>query len=85
MSSSRAEQLGIVREAVKAKFPTAEITTNDDANPATPMTVTARWRHGTIIKAVRADTLQISASDFAAKAISKLSAFQEQRVPSQYQ
>lgn len=82
---SRAEGLARVRRVVAKAFPGATVTTNDDANPATPMAVTATWRRGTIIKAVRADSIRSTLEEFEARAISILTAFQTSNVPVRYQ
>lgn len=82
---TRADALKIIRQKIAKEFPGATVTTNDDANPATPMAVTCTWRRGTIVKAVRADSIRSTLEEFEARAISILTAFQTQNVPVRYQ
>lgn len=81
---SRPEQLAQVRKVLRDKFPKAKFSTNDDANPATPMTVTASWNNGRILKTVRADSPTSTPDQFASKAIAVLAPFQDNNVPSRH-
>lgn len=82
---SRSDQLAMVRTALKVKFPKAAFTTNDDANPATPMSVRAEWGNGKIVKTVRADSPTATAEQFLSKAIAVLEPFQADAVPTRHQ
>ena len=82
---SRAEALAQVRRAVALKFPGAAITSNDDANPATPMAITATWRRGTIVKAIRAESIRSTPEEFSQRAGHLLAVFQTNNVPARYQ
>lgn len=82
---SRADQLANVREALKVKFPKASFSTNDDANPATPMSVRAEWGNGKTVKTVRADSPTSTAEQFLSKAIRVLEPFQADAVPTRHQ
>jgi hypothetical protein len=79
--STRAEILAGVRATLVRTFPKAQFTTNDDANPATPMTVTASWKAGRIVKVVRADSITSTPDEFIEKATRLLSGFQQANVP----
>lgn len=81
---SRAEQLAQVRKDLKAKFPAATFSTNDDANPATPMTVRAEWGNGKIAKIVRADSPSSTVQQFVSKVIAVLTPFEADAVPSRH-
>lgn len=82
MAETRPQALAKIQAALKRRFPAATITTNADMNPATPMAVTAAWGHGKIVKAVRADGINVSPDDFLAKAVPVLEKFQASNVPS---
>lgn len=82
---TRADQLLAVREALSAKFPKATFTTNDDANPATPMMVRAEWGNGRIVKTVRANSARSTTDEFLSKAIALLEPFQADNVPTRHQ
>lgn len=81
---TRAEQLAVVRKVLSAAFPTAEITTNDDANPATPFVVKLSWNSGRIIKTVRADSPSATPEQFLSKAQPLLERFQIENVPARH-
>jgi hypothetical protein len=72
----RAEKLSRVRDALKKRLPLATITTNDDANPATPMIVKAEWSGGRIWKVVRADSISTSIEEFVSRASAVLEKYQ---------
>lgn len=80
----RAAQLAEVREVIAAKFPFAEIHTNDDANPATPFIVQMSWANGRIKKVVRADSYKMTVQQFLAKALPLIQAFQNNNVPTRH-
>jgi hypothetical protein len=82
---TRAGQLAKIRKALQEKFPRATFSTNDDANPSTPMSVRAEWGNGRIIKTVRANSPRSTADEFLSKAISLLEPFQADNVPSRHQ
>lgn len=81
---SRADQLAQVRKDLKTKFPSALFSTNDDANPATPMTVRAEWGNGKIVKTVRADSPSSTVEQFLRKVVAVLEPFQADAVPSRH-
>lgn len=77
---TRTEALAKVRTAVMAEFPKADVRTNEDQNPATPMCVTVTWGNGRIGKAVRAQSIQAEPDAFIREALSTLRSFYENRV-----
>lgn len=81
---SRADELGLVRAKLRAAFPAASFTTNDTANPATPMNVRATWGNGSIIKSVRADSPSSTVEQFLKKALPVFERFQRDNVPSKH-
>lgn len=83
-NSSRADQLASVRAQLERKFPAATFTTNDDMNPATPMTLRAEWGNGKVIKVVRADSPSSTVQDFVRKAVAVLTPFQANNVPDRH-
>lgn len=83
-SLSRTDQLTQVKLALKRTFPKATFSTNDDANPATPMTVRAEWGNGRIKKIVRADSSTSTVEDFLRKATAILKPFEAEAVPNRH-
>lgn len=81
---ARPDDLALVRAELGEKFPAATFTTNDDANPATPMGVTASWANGRILKTVRADSISSSVQDFIAKAVRIIGPFESNAVPTKH-
>lgn len=77
---TRTEALAKVRAAVQAEFPKADVRTNEDQNPATPMCVTVTWGNGRIGKAVRAQTIQTDPDAFIREALPTLRNFYKNRV-----
>jgi len=82
--ASRVGQLAQVRGALAEKFPFATFTTNDSANPATPMTVRAEWGNGKVLKLVRADSPSSTVEQFLSKVIAVLEPFQADNVPGRH-
>jgi hypothetical protein len=81
---SRVDQLAQVRAALKKKFPKATFSTNDDANPATPISVRVEWGNGKVIKTVRADSPTSTVEQFLSKAIRVLEPFERDNVPARH-
>jgi len=85
MEPTRSENLAQVRHALQKRFPRAELTTNDDANPATPMIVKASWSGGRIHKVARADSINTPVDVFVQKAGDLFERFQANAIPSRDQ
>lgn len=82
MEPTRTENLATVRQVLQKRFPKATFTTNDDANPATPMIVKATWAGGRIYKVARADSITTPVDVFVQKAADLFERFQSNAVPS---
>lgn len=68
---TRDEQLADLYAAVKEAFPRLSIMTNKGMNPATPLSVTARWSNGKV-HAARARSLNIDLPTFKTEVIAEL-------------